>query len=249
MKEVAKVLYGSQNYGLDTPESDKDYKVLLIPSFKEFYGYHKLDAGDLPRGYDKEHYSPMTVMQFHTLLMKGNPNCLEMLYSVEWDAKDRQMLFYIAKARELFGLGYIALVWDKFYAALKGLALNGIDRYGFTGKSVSRAWYMLQLGNTISEYDFKVAADSWRDTGKGSCMCDGIPEEARRIRDGGYDLENLANDIIKPAFEDLGKYHSKKAKEFVENNPNLVQELKRKASRLDDIMYNLVKDSIAEEIV
>ena len=28
---VAKVLYGSQNYGLDTPESDRDYKWIEVP--------------------------------------------------------------------------------------------------------------------------------------------------------------------------------------------------------------------------
>ena len=247
MKEIAKVLYGSQNYGLDTPESDRDYKVLLVPSFRDLYEYHKADVGDLPPGYDKEHYSPMTVMQFHSLLMKGNPNCLEMLYSVEWDVKDRQMLFYIAKARELFGLGYIALVWDKFYAALKGLAMNGIDRYGLIGKSVSRAWYMFQLGNTIEFFDFKVATDSWRNIGEGKSMCGTIREEAKKIRDGEYDLSEIAA-LIKSGFESLQEHHSESAKDFIEANPKLVYDLKCKAQRLDDIMYNLVKESIADEI-
>ena len=43
MREVARVLYGSQNYGLDTPESDRDYKVLMCPEFDDLYHGRKLE--------------------------------------------------------------------------------------------------------------------------------------------------------------------------------------------------------------
>ena len=37
MVELAKVLYGSQNYGLDGEDSDRDYKLVLCPGFDELY--------------------------------------------------------------------------------------------------------------------------------------------------------------------------------------------------------------------
>lgn len=36
MKILAKILYGSQNYGIDNEDSDKDYKMIVIPTGVEW---------------------------------------------------------------------------------------------------------------------------------------------------------------------------------------------------------------------
>lgn len=164
MKEVVRILYGSQNYGLNTPESDKDYKVLLCPEFEDLYRYHKVCKDDLPNGLDPEHYSVMSIIQFHDLLMAGNPNCLEMLYSIDKKLYDLELQRsnYIGFVSNMFEAGYIATVWDKFYSALKGIALNSIDRNGINVKTVSRLYYLYYFAQQIVWDGFTVNERTWR---------------------------------------------------------------------------------------
>lgn len=162
MIEFARVLYGSQNYGLDGPDSDRDYKVLLCPTFEDFYRYHKVDKKDLPKGCDLEHDSPVSVMRFHELLAQGNPNCIEMLFSLEWDMKVKEFGTYLDMARKVYGGGYVAVVWDRFYSALTGLALNALDRYGVTPKTVSRARYFYGMAHYVAENGFVIDEGTYR---------------------------------------------------------------------------------------
>lgn len=164
MKHIATILYGSQNYGLDMPDSDKDYKVLLCPEFEDLYNYHKVCKDDLPSGLDPEHYSVMSLMQFHDLLMAGNPNCLEMLFSTDRKLYDVEFLRsnYWGFASSLYDTGYIAIVWDKFYSALKGIALNSIDRNGINVKTVSRLCFYNYFAQQIVRDDFVVNERTWR---------------------------------------------------------------------------------------
>ena len=139
MFEVARVLYGSQNYGLDNFDSDKDYKVLMCPSFYDLYKSTILEQGHLPEKYDKAHYSVMDARTFNRLLLKGNPNVLEMLFSVEWSQVQVEFDLFLNNARELLEKGYLALQWDNFYNATKGLIFNSVKRYGTDNpKAVSR---------------------------------------------------------------------------------------------------------------
>ena len=79
MFEVGRILFGSQNYHLDGPDSDKDYKVLLCPDSEDFYFYKKVEKNNLSKELPSENYSPMDVRTFDKNLRAGNPNCLEML--------------------------------------------------------------------------------------------------------------------------------------------------------------------------
>lgn len=145
MKEIARILVGSQNYGLDIPNSDKDYKVLLCTEFEDLYNYRKVEAKDLPKGLDKEHYSVMSVITFDKLLRNGNPNCLEMLYSTDLETDNADFCAYLTFARELYQDGYLAVVWESFYNAVAGIIMNGFAKYGATPKTVSRAEYFYRM--------------------------------------------------------------------------------------------------------
>lgn len=164
MKLAATILYGSQNYGLDTPESDKDYKVLLCPQFDDLYNYHKVCKDDLPSELDPEHYSVMSLIQFHDLLMAGNPNCIEMLYSMDKKLYDLELQRsnYMGFASNMFETGYIATVWDKFYSALKGITMHSIGRNGINVKTVSRLYYFYYFAQQIVEDGFSINERTWR---------------------------------------------------------------------------------------
>lgn len=148
MIELAKVLYGSQNYGLDGPNSDRDYKVVLCPEFSELY------EGRMCKKNQGEHLTGIDVRRLHGLLMNGNPNAVELLYSVEAEVEDEDFGRYLDCARMMYQGGYVASVWRTFYAALTGLALNGMDRNGVTPKTVARAYYMLELAKWVGKNGF-----------------------------------------------------------------------------------------------
>lgn len=160
MKEVGRVLYGSQNLGLDGPDSDKDYKVLMTPSFDDLYFARKADKNNLSSELDDEHYSVMDVRKFDSLVRNGNPNTLEMLFSLEKHL-DARLQAYFEEAQLLYSKGFLVLVAYNFFAATKGLVFNTLKRYGVNRKSASRALFWYYFLKVLPEHDFKVDKDSW----------------------------------------------------------------------------------------
>ena len=161
MKKVATILYGSQNYRLDNTNSDKDYKILMMPEFDDFYNYHRVDKNDLPKIYDSKHYNVMSVLKFDENIRKGNINALEMLFSISCSILDENLGYYFKVARRAYAEGYIFSVWDTFIATVEGIIKNSLDRYGVNRKSASRAFYLIYLCHYIAEHDFEVDYSTW----------------------------------------------------------------------------------------
>lgn len=156
MVELARALYGSQNYGLDGPNSDRDYKVVLCPEFSELY------EGRMCKKNQGEHLTGIDVRRLHGLLMNGNPNAVELLYSVEAEVQDEDFGRYLDCARMMYQGGYVAAVWRTFYGALYGMAMAGIDHVVVTPKTVARAYYMLELAKWIGKNGFVVNEGVYR---------------------------------------------------------------------------------------
>lgn len=243
MKEVARVLYGSQNYGLDSVTSDRDYKVLLCPDWDDLYNMRKVSKGDLAEGYDSEHESPMDCRQFDSLLLKGNVNVLEMVFSAEWQYND-ELREYIMRAQLLLSHGYLALVWPQFYAAVEGMALNSLHRYGANSKPVSRSWYLYQLMYDVWLHGFSMTTDSWR--GKW------YTKEARELRLGPkvYTTEEyqMVADQVLADFKQNKVAFATDAKKWVEAHSSKVKYLKSMASDLSALMTNFVLHELIKEL-
>ena len=176
MVELARVLYGSQNYGLDGPNSDRDYKVVLCPEFSELY------EGRMCKHNEGDHLTGIDVRRLHGLLMNGNPNAVELLYSVEAEVQDEDFGRYLDCARMMYGGGYVAAVWRTFYAALYGMAMAGVDHNGATPKTVARAFYMLELAKWIGKNGFVIDEATYRG------VAPAFHRLARNIR-FGHDLQ------------------------------------------------------------
>lgn len=218
MIEFARMLYGSQNYGLDGADSDRDTKVLLCPAFEDFYRYHKVDKGDLPDGCDPEHDSPMSVMRFHELLSAGNPNCIEMLFSVERDVKVKGFGPYLELMRRVYAGGYAALVWDCFYSALTGLALNGLDRNGVTPKTLARARYFYEMALHVAGNGFVIDEGTYRcGDGEDAPRFHKLARALRFHPPTQVFLDRMADDL-RAAFPGNREALSRKATEFCEKN-------------------------------
>lgn len=242
MFEVARVLYGSQNYGLDNFDSDKDYKVLMCPSFYDLYKSTVLEQGHLPEKYDKAHYSVMDARTFNRLLLKGNPNVLEMLFSVEWSQVQVEFDLFLNNARELLEKGYLALQWDNFYNATKGLSFNSVKRYGTDSpKAVSRLYFFYNVCEHLTKNNFAMTYTTWRN----NVYCSTARElRFSKVFNVQQECEKFTN-----LFEYNTELFSKRAKKWRENHLEECKQLNESANKLNQQMYNFVKQNVLERLV
>lgn len=240
MREIACILYGSNNYELDSPNSDKDYKVIMCPQWDDLYTKRDVSLSDMDSSYDHEHYSPIDCRQFDRLLHKCNPNILELVYSIEFNSTNDAMCEYISYAKYLLSAGYIALHWRNFYAACQGIAFNTIKRYGETYKAVSRAWYFLELVKSIPLHGFHMGVFTWRGNW--------YNKEARAIRYNTTDNLSSLVDYIKNEFTNNKEQLAARADQWIKNHPTDVRDLYKISTQLTDKMQNLVLNELTEEL-
>lgn len=152
---LAKFLYGSQNYNLDTPESDKDWKYVELPSFSELFTDKKLGR-EL-----NEHEVVWDVRQFYKQLMKANPNALELLFSKEVVWYDYNFKTLCDRTREKYISSVVRANWKNFFAATKGMAYESL-RPGENTKTVSRYLYLFLFLNEVANDNGEMTESSWR---------------------------------------------------------------------------------------
>ena len=146
-RQIAKMLYGSQNYNLNTPESDKDYKVIEFPDAEDLF-YVKTLNRQL-----SENESVWDVRNFLKYLMKANPNALELLFSVEQKYEDESFKELLDYIRPRIG-SIIRLHWKEFGSATLGIAWESTRRNQVTPKTVARLTYFwLFWCSLVSEDD------------------------------------------------------------------------------------------------
>lgn len=146
-KQIAKMLYGSQNYLLDTPESDKDYKVIEFPDAEDLF-YVKTLNRQL-----SENESVWDVRNFLKYLMKANPNALELLFSVEQEYEDESFKELLDYIRPRIG-SIIRLHWKEFGSATLGIAWESLRRNQVNPKTTARLTYFWLLWcSLVSEDD------------------------------------------------------------------------------------------------
>lgn len=163
MKEVCKILYGSQNYNLSDFNSDKDYKVIMMPEFEDLYNNKQVSKADLPSSYDPEHYSVMDARIFAKRLYEGNFNAIELVFSTMY-AGVGEFITYLNDAMSLYNKGYIWYVWNNFTRVVKALIYSSFDRYGINRKTVSRAIFMTNFIEYIADNNFVIDGKAWSDS-------------------------------------------------------------------------------------
>lgn len=81
-KPILKVLVGSHNYNLNTPESDKDYKLFVLPTFDDLYFKEDFTKSIVT---DEEDCTVYDIRKISHLFWAANVNYLEVLYSKQMD--------------------------------------------------------------------------------------------------------------------------------------------------------------------
>lgn len=158
MKTIGNVLIGSQNYMLHTETSDKDYKIIVTPTFDDLY-----NKKDLNGATSDEHYSLCDIRALANNLTKGNPNAIEMLFSTETQYVNEEAEELVENWREFYRNGYVESQWDYFTNAVYGIIYNSLKRYGVTLKTATRAMYFTNLVRRLAyTTNFKFNYMSWR---------------------------------------------------------------------------------------
>jgi len=78
MRLAARILYGSQLFGTATPESDFDYREILLPTPQEALGLKELRTKER-KGKNTETVE-LPWITFVRLALKANPSCLDLLW-------------------------------------------------------------------------------------------------------------------------------------------------------------------------
>ena len=154
---VVITLYGSQNYGLETPDSDLDYKAIVIPTVDDVI----LNRQPVSTSYEFEGglIDVKDIRLMFDNYKKQNLNFIETLFTpYYWHNKEytkewRELIILaddIAKAdpvRALKSMYGMALQKQNALCHPYPSKLHLIERYGYDGKQLShiyRIWYICQ---------------------------------------------------------------------------------------------------------
>ncbi len=153
---LGRFLIGSNNYNLDLPDSDKDYKEIVMPNFTDLYFNRTLNAQI------NEHKSLVDYRFFCQKLAKANPNYIEMLFSKEKEFLDNGFAQIFDLARETLP-SFLRLNWDNFVLATLSMARNSLKRTDQESKMVARAVFLCHLLERAYEKNGELTDSDWID--------------------------------------------------------------------------------------
>ena len=179
---LGEILYGSQNYGLNGPNSDKDYYEIVMPSFYDLY-YQK-EASD-KKSWD--------IRKFTKLILDGNFNAIELLFSVDkyFYSQGFEFLWHYLRA---ISSDIVTRRSKKFYYSIRGCfkaSLDNADKADSVEtyiKHMARAQYFVDLLDHVRLSHFYLTENAWRGN---------FTENARNIRfnHAPVDKEKLLADM------------------------------------------------------
>ena len=233
---VLKALVGSHNYNLANEESDRDYKVLIAPTFEELYK-GKMFAKDIIT--ETEDNSIHDIRKLPNLFYKSNINYLEVLESSELiipsGNPEIEKIVSLKKEIAKMNLPY-------FFSACRGMHMQKmsqinkgtegtqhlVDKYGFDTKQATHAYRCMKVVVDFETTDFKDFGSALRYTG------DDL-EFILSIRHGELKQE-VFEKFINHYYASTFMHLEEKYKSF---KPNL--ELKEE---LDELIMKLVKRKV-----
>lgn len=223
MNVMMKTIFGSNLYGLATPESDKDYKGIFIPTAREIVlggrdTYNTSTGGKHKNGAEDVDTEMMSLRQFIRLASKGETMCIDMLHARPehlvsttglWDfVHDHREMFYTTKMDAF--LGYCRKQASKY--GVKGSRLAALERVMVFCKSVPQANWDYKLRNFIEFMPKDEFTFSGTDTTKSGDEISFYEVLGRRYL-YGIKFSEFASQVSK-IYEDYGD-RAKKAKEQV----------------------------------
>lgn len=242
-------LYGSQNYGLDTEDSDVDTKIAVIPSGKDIIlGYEKLST--TLRLEDGSVCEVKDIREMANQFYKGNINFTEMLYTPYYIENNNIFYRYsfneLRKYRDMIAnrdplnlMEMVAAMARTKYLTMNKVNSNNrkvIEKYGYDPKSLVT---LLRLETFMYNYLFDYPENY------SLCLVPGNNEDLRRLKINPVSFED-ADGLARNGIECVDgmlkmakdKYSTREMQNKIVNNSKKVDAI------LEDFTYGLICEVI-----
>ena len=240
---VGLFLQGSQNYGLDTPNSDIDTKLIVVPSFRDIALNKKPVSTTHIRAND-EHIDFKDIRLYMETFRKQNLNFLEILftdfaiinpiYFQEWSRliAAREAIARMNPNRAVRSMKGVAM--EKFHAMEHPYPskLDILEKHGYDPKQLH---HLVRVDHFLTRYlegvDYK------------ACL---RPDPL--IRDFLLDLKNgnwpldKARELANISLDHITKIADKFCETHEDKEDETIREL------LEDVSYNIMKIAVKQEI-
>lgn len=235
-------LQGSQNYGLATPQSDVDTKLIVTPTFKDIAMNRKPVSTTHIRA-NEEHIDFKDIRLYIQTFRKQNLNFLEILYTdfaivnpiyeKQWNrlVESREAITHFNPYRSVQSMKGIAL--EKYHAMEHEYPskIEVLKKYGYDPKQFH---HLVRVEDYLGRY---INGESYE-----SCLDPGpMKQELIEIKMGKYSLADARSiaDKAKAHVEEMAEY----AYSIYPNEENSeVNEL------LDDVQYEIMRIAVKGEL-
>lgn len=235
-------LQGSQNYGLATPQSDVDTKLIVTPTFKDIAMNRKPVSTTHIRA-NEEHIDFKDIRLYIQTFRKQNLNFLEILYTdfaivnpiyeKQWNrlVESREAITHFNPYRSVQSMKGIAL--EKYHAMEHEYPskIEVLKKYGYDPKQLH---HLVRVEDYLGRY---INGESYE-----SCLDPGpMKQELIEIKMGKYSLADARS------IADKAKVHVEEMAEYAysiypnEEDPE-VNEL------LDDVQYEIMRIAVKGEL-
>jgi len=149
---ILKTIFGSHLYGTDTPESDKDYKVIYVPSKRDILlnknlytsKHEQTKVGEGKNTKDDTDIEYIPLHQFIKLACQGDTMALDLLHVPESIILEKNYIWdEIQKRRQTF--------YTKNLKAFVGYARKQASKYGIKGSRLDTCKKVMDILKSESE--------------------------------------------------------------------------------------------------
>ena len=198
-KMAFKALVGSHNYNLNAEDSDKDYKLFVLPTFEDLYKGEFYSKTNITSTVDFDIHD---IRKLPQLFYKANINFLETLfsneivYSEELTKQQRKLVDEIFKMKNeiaKMNISYLfnacrGMHFQKMKLLEKGTVSTQhlVEKFGYSTKMALHAYRALDFMVRFSDNDFS-------DFKNAMTYTDEEREFMLEIKYGKFDLESFKN--------------------------------------------------------
>lgn len=238
---VCLVLAGSQNYFLDTANSDVDTKLILTPTFKDI-AMNRQPISTTHIRADDSHTDWKDIRLMFQTFRKCNLNFLETLfspycivnplYAKEWNRviQSNEMIANYDPCKAVKTMCGIARRKYEQMEHESPSHHNDLEKFGYSPKELH---HLLRVEEYIGRY---ISGETYK-----NCLQSKKAEYLKSVKMGYYDLDT-ARVVANTAMSNIDRVCDKYVRTCTHKVNDKVNEL------LDDVQYNIMKIAIKKEI-
>lgn len=232
---------GSGNYGLDTPTSDVDTKLIVTPTFHDL-AMNKQPVSTTHVRANDEHIDFKDVRLYCQTFRKQNLNFLEILftpfaivnplYKTEWDRliEARERITHYDPVRAIKSMQGVAYTKYKQLENESPSHMEAIEKFGYSPKELH---HLFRIEEYISRY---IAGESYA-----NCLKSKVAAYLKNVKKGCFTLGD-ARWMAKVSIDRIDT----RCEKYLESCDKTVDE--KVNELLDDVQYNIMRIAIEKEI-